>query len=866
MLTIYSLFTQTHLVYSLGTIKNWIYGVPLAMTPIGYQLLFFSIVIFIAGTFFLIQFYEKNILIYSSFTIQLLSVVVIVVSWILLSTRNNLGPTIRFENQNGLTIFGILLFFSIISTCISLYHLKFGFMDFSNKVNVDYYSLISKITKLWKKNERLIIYPLLGLLIILSFITHMKNIFIGGFPATYDDITHMYNTALVAKQLYPGWDSGWYCGRPPFLFYPPLSYGIAAIPNWLVGVNIFTSYDGISLLFYSILPLALFLLAKECGLSHFYSFLSALFLAMSYVLNRAYMLYGQYPTIVGLFFLFLTLMMFIRFLKADNGSKIFPWIGMTLFSTATLLSHHQTGYFLIFSILMTVSILSYLKRRISFLIFTTTSILFTVGLSSFWLIPMFNFLDYGIQASTLGTDFNFQAILLHPSKDIYEYVLAGLGIHIFFLALLTVLTSVFLYFSKNLVLKLKLAILLWVGSSFFLIAYIWPTISNFGILLILFLFAVFYILIQNGIEYKIIVQKNELLLKRIFVLIPFFIFGLILGIGPPDILDNIIPFYNVVSLERFIFYSLGLGCILAVVSLKMLIDSAAQSKFNDSRKNLLSILLMTLILTSFINAYKIEPSATYIFEMKNRSKIEIPDDIISYFQKQLSHDHYGRILPINMPKWIYIFPSLIDIPIVDGWYPTSRLAIILNKFPSSEINHPEGPGINDTEVWEYHIQKSEDLGVLWIITKGKSDNIESLNENFTLDMKSGDYYIWKYKTKASMIKITEEIRINYTRHSATIIEIQLETKDLKKIDIVIRETYFPHWHAYLNGEQLSVKQDDNGYLSIENLKLNPGQHKVMLIFESPFNYGIIISLFSIILIIGIMIFKILYKRKTKCAS
>lgn len=834
------------------------------MTPISYQLLFFGIVLFIAGTFFLLLSDGKHILIYSSFTVQLLLVIIMVISWVLLSIINNLGSIIRFENQHGLTIFGVLFFCAIMSTYISLHHLKFGFIDFSNRINTNYYLLILKITQLWNKNEGLIIYSSLGLLLILNAVTHVKDLFIEGFPATHDDITHMYNTALIAKQFYPGWDAGWYCGRPPFLFYPPLSYWVAAIPNWLIGVNIFTSYTGISLLFYSILPIALFLLARECGLSHFYSFLSAFFLAMSYVLNRAYMTYGQYPTLVGLFFLFVTLIMFIRFLKSGNSSRMFPWAGMTLFSAATLLSHHQTGYFLIFTIFVTASILSYLERRISIFTLTVASILLTVGLSSFWLIPLFNFLEYGIRASTLGTDLNFQAISFHPSKDFYKYVLGGLGIHVFFLSLLGVITSIFLYLKiKNLHLRLRFAIWLWMGSTLFLIAYIWPTISNFGILFILFQFAVFYILIRDGLERTIITQENELLLKKIFVLIPIFIFGLILGIGPPDMLNDIVPFYNIVSLERFIFYSLGLGCILAVVALKILIDSTLQSKSKDSRKTLTSILLMTLIFTSIINAYKIEPSATYTFEMRHRPKIEIPDDIISYFQKQLSHGYYGRVLPINTPKWICIFPSLIGIPIVDGWYPTSRLAMILNRFPSSQINHPDGPGVNNTEVWEYHIQKSEDLGVLWILTRGESNNIKSINENFNLDMKSGDYYIWKYETDVSMIKVPEGIRIDYTRHLDTLIEIQIETKDLKIIDIVIRETYFPYWQAYLEGTQLSVKQDEDGYMIIENLTLHPGQHKIFLIFESPFNYGIIISLSSIILLIGIIVL-ILHKGKTNC--
>ena len=110
MLIIYALFTQIHAKYSLGPIKNWLYGIPVVISPTGYQLLFFGVVIFTVATFYIIFTEGNNIPFYSSFTFQIFFIILMFIAWILLSIQNNLRGVLIFESENSLLKFSILLF------------------------------------------------------------------------------------------------------------------------------------------------------------------------------------------------------------------------------------------------------------------------------------------------------------------------------------------------------------------------------------------------------------------------------------------------------------------------------------------------------------------------------------------------------------------------------------------------------------------------------------------------------------------------------------------------------------------------------------------------------------------------------------
>jgi hypothetical protein len=368
----------------------------------------------------------------------------------------------------------------------------------------------------------------------------------------------------------------------------------------------------------------------------------------------------------------------------------------------------------------------------------------------------------------------------------------------------------------------------------------------------------------------IIIRKHKSILKKIFFLVPSFILGLTIGLGPPHLMKHIIPFYAMLVQERFIFYSLCLGCILATVALKILIDSTVcikpkrtflRSTITPSRRTLLSILLLVLILTSIANMNKIEPSTTNQPAIRHIPKTKIPDNMISYFQLQLSNDFYGRVFPIRAPIWIYMLPDLVDVPIIDGLFPTSRLASILNRFAYVNINDPWGPGVNDEELWRYYIDKSEDLGVLWIVAKSPATITNLIKEKFTLELNTSIFDIWKSKTPVSMFEVREGIEIDYFRPSHTLIELDVRTNELREIDIVVKETYFPYWRARMDGKELSIQQNEDGFITLENVVLPPGERKIILTFVKPFNFGVIVSLASVILIFGILAFSTINDRK-----
>lgn len=243
------------------------------------------------------------------------------------------------------------------------------------------------------------------LIIFLANIALVWPLFLGGYTQQMGSIESVFIAdARFILENFPhlSWNPYWYAGFPFHLFYTPLLPALMALLHFLVpAVSIASWYRILIGLFYALTPVSFYFLVRFLTGKSLVGFLAALVFSflpsLSYLLPQVggmagiyngapwrfltLILFGEGGHIIGLFFLPLALLFFVKVLR--EGSRIS--ILLTAILTAILALTNMIaliGFGVMLVIVLVVELMS--GDALRKLTRATIAMLFSFGLSAFW--------------------------------------------------------------------------------------------------------------------------------------------------------------------------------------------------------------------------------------------------------------------------------------------------------------------------------------------------------------------------------------------------------------------------------------------------------------------------------------------------
>lgn len=364
------------------------------------------------GFIFSYLFIEARNLVRFLLSLPLTMFLVLVPSWAL----NMVGIPV-----NGNVLIGISLFFSVVGFYLAWKTKK---IDFGAKKFTSEHALI------------------LLLLLVIAFVSYPLGA--GQLPRT-DGAAHYYKSWLLEAGLdqtgtIPIWDSNWYAGYPLFDFYPPFSYYLTVYLNYFTNAGLNNVFDYIMILSFVWLGLGVFALSKHLGFNDFSSFMAGAIAVVSPRLSTNMMFSGQYPTILAFSMIPIAVVIFLKCFEEKKYASL-----SAILIAVVFLTHHLTGYFtaVIFGLAFALNFLSHKKKAaLSFVYAAVLSML----LALFWLAPFAANMKYSEYASPREPGFNpdvFLVLFSSPSRDCADfYCFQAMGLEFTILAAIGLLVSI----------------------------------------------------------------------------------------------------------------------------------------------------------------------------------------------------------------------------------------------------------------------------------------------------------------------------------------------------------------------------------------------------------------------------------------
>lgn len=243
------------------------------------------------------------------------------------------------------------------------------------------------------------------LIIFLANIALVWPLFLGGYTREMGSIESVFIAdARFILENFPhlSWNPYWYAGFPFHLFYTPLLPALMALLHFLVPVVSIASWYRILIgLFYAATPVSFYFLVRFLTGKSLVGFLAALVFSfwpsLSYLLPQVggmagiyngapwrfltLILYGEGGHIVGLFFLPLALLFFIKAVREASWRNVFLaslMIGLLALTNMIAL----IGFGVMVAIVLAVELLA--GEALRKLGRATVVLLFSFGLSAFW--------------------------------------------------------------------------------------------------------------------------------------------------------------------------------------------------------------------------------------------------------------------------------------------------------------------------------------------------------------------------------------------------------------------------------------------------------------------------------------------------
>lgn len=613
-----------------------------------------------------------------------------------------------------------------------------------------------------------------------------------GLPQT-DGSVHYFNLWFMKANLestgqIPNWNLFWYNGSPIYRFYPPLFYWFALLVSYLP-LELHQTFNLTIALSFVILSFSTYFLAKALKFSTLTSLLVAFLVVISPRLMINTTFSGTVANTLAISIFPFALGFLIKTIQENKNSyKILAGI----FSALVMLSHHQTGYYLLYifgAIFLYYLFLGKLENWKSLLsIFAIVSLVF-VGITSFWIFPAI--MEFN-QLNLL-----FVATPLDPIKVIFEPINENCS-------------PVGNYWCiKSL------------GTEFSILGII-------GLILGLVGFSKL-----NG---KINLRFDK---KYLLIVIWFFV-SLLLFLSNILGFDKFLPFGNSLDYDR-----MALNLILPLsLSIGVILE-------RTEKHRLILFIVLLIIFSRFFFVSYID-GGNYLFE-----GTPVPDKTeFSYAYEFMKTQEIGRVAifgfyPIGPLAGI---PIATGLPMVAGSYVQSsksfdklggKIDPTWNANLFSEVDKNKFYKImNDTYTKYVFVDVCDDIG-----KKGKEIFMDNFIEIFSYN-----------STKFCLEILKNDMTVYYTDPPVSIgrsSSEEIQFYNVKEESLLVKESYYPHWHAYCNNQQLKVDETDNNMMLIHTTDCN----KLELRFEVPLIYQIF-NIISIVTFIMSLFFILLPFRKS----
>lgn len=671
-----------------------------------------------------------------------------------------------------------------------------------------------------------------------------------------DTTSHLYRVLFLQHWLklgvYPFWSPDWYAGSPAVVLYPPLGYYMA-VGISMAGLNPILSYKIVDAVFYWLAPITVYFLGKELGFSKGESALGALLFSVVPEVLENYLFYDRFPTVISIPIFCTFLILFHRTLA--NRDQPLNLLGSIVTMSALLLTHHLSA--LIAGIVAVILLLLTFGREglgkpIAVLVAVGIG---TLGLTAFWLLPFIR----SVQLFSTNAFYNRNVIFPFLRFNYFGFDVASylLGIAQFILAALGVQSILGRTFARKIRVNAIIffpilfvgMILFQAGESANVLA-----LRATGEIVVIMSFLVFLGQFLVFRDTRKILSKRDGILFAVVWLIAFLWTGLGYYALPilrlPYVADLWIRTMDVYRI--WLYLALPMCMLAARGFLKSIIRMRARKLALVPILLVLTITPITLGLvmkTNFVFNSQVNPVLPY-----TAANAEIPPQVINYFQNDPSQ---GRILGIRVPLWIYVLPNYVDKPIIDGWYPQSKLATQLIQINDYRLNDLETT--NDTtrlDTWRTLITSSQELDVTWVMigtretaTKMTSALTEAgFTEQLRVPYKMTSPYqgdelvIFKALKVPSYVDAPPGFIQQATRPNPD--EIVLITNPVSQTTtIVVKEAYFPTWAAQADGRTITVeKETSTGFIQIS---VPPDTRQLTIYQVSQSNLWNIITIVSL---------------------
>ena len=559
-------------------------------------------------------------------------------------------------------------------------------------------------------------------------------------PIGMDTFSHLPKVAYISKFGPSFWCYDWYCGYPIFTSYAPLSY-LLVYPLTLIGLDAIFSYKLVEVLFLLVAPLCFYKFCRAYSLERRKAFYATMIFSIFPSVIHNPLIFGRFPNIVSFPFFILTLM--FTFKATENFSKKYFLLASILF-TLTLLTHHFSAYilslvFLIYALSLIFEIKNVgLKTLLTKMLILIGILFLSFIFSAFWLLLYIVDLTYWVSFYTQNVNPLISAALL---------------------ILLTALTIICLKSFASYTSVKSLFTLAWA-----------------------FLFLVF---------------------SSYFFPLTYFL-----------------PFGGSIDFMRFQLYlSIPFSLLIAGGRSRFLKTKGKSESLKDIKLVVVFLLILNIIIFFAVFQFFGETVREEVFCES------IPEPVILYLK---NNKEYGRILTFKCPFSVYLLPSQTGKPLVDGWYPQGSVLPIIKFNVKKTLTR-----IEDESLISTFIKKSQVFGVKWVLLGDPGKAYLLQNSSFKKVLNFSRYILYENTLNISYVETNPKTELKWSQ-TRDMIRIIVEVNSRERLNVTVREAYFPGWTGWDNSEWLNISPTKNGFISFE-LK-GVGKHNVTLTFNPYHNF------------------------------
>jgi len=611
----------------------------------------------------------------------------------------------------------------------------------------------------------------------------------------------------------PFWSADWYGGSPDLLLYPPLGYYLAAAIA-LLGPDPVLVYKLVDAFFYWIAPIAIFFLGREFGFAKGESALGALLFSAFPQVIENYLFFDRFPTVLSIPISCLFIIFFHRALTAQESTL--NVLLSILSMSALLLIHHLSALIAGFVAVLMVLLASAAHGIVRPLLKLVAVAAGTLGITAFWLMPFL--LSY--RFFSLNGFYNRNVTFTFLRFIYFDFNIASylLGIAPFILAVVAVQSIIGRNFDVHIHFRpVAFFLALLAGMATFQAGEILASLSleYLGEFIVALSFTLFLA------QFALIPSARDVLTKRDGAILAVFWFLLFLwlGLGFYALPVLQLPVISSIWIKTMDVYRLWLYLALPMSALAARGLCRSAAKLLSWRPFSVALLLILIVTPITIGvAVKVQ------YDLNNpingvlpysAANTQIPPGLIDYFQHDSSE---GRILGVNVPLWIYLLPIYVNKPIVDGWYPQTKLVIPLVMINDYRLDDLETHNSSARfMIWKGLIAQSQLLDITWVIIGDNGTLAASLMgdtdfmKELTIPYDGVNLMIYKSLTRQSLVDGDVNVTAITTSNPDQI--IMSMQPPATPTSLLVKEAYFPTWRATANGASLTVGEDKaTGYI------------------------------------------------------